>query len=63
MAENMMLVASKVKEAIKGKGCNTAGDALEALNNYVQWLIDQATKRADANGRKTVKGHDIIISD
>ncbi len=61
MADNMLLVASKVKDAIKGKGCNTAGDALDALNAWVGWLIEQAAKRAEANGRKTVKGHDFII--
>ena len=61
MADNMVLVVSKVKEAIKAKGCNTAGDALDALNNYVGWLIEQAAKRAEANGRKTVKGHDILL--
>ncbi len=61
MSDNMLLVASKVKEAIKEKGCNTSGDALEALNMWVGWLIGQAAKRADANGRKTVKGHDFIL--
>jgi len=62
MADNaMLLVASKVKEAIKEKGCNTSGDALDALNMWMHWLLDQAAKRADANGRKTVKGHDFIL--
>ena len=61
MADNMVLVVSKVKEAIKAKGCNTAGDALDALNLYVGWIIEQAAKRAEANGRKTVKGHDILL--
>ncbi len=57
----MVLVASKVKEAIKDNGCNTSADALDALNMWVHWLIGQATKRAEANGRKTVKAHDIIL--
>lgn len=63
MAKEMpvLLVASKVKETIKEQGCNTAGDALDALNGWVHWLIEQATKRAEANGRKTVKGHDFLI--
>ena len=63
MAKEMpvLLVASKVKESIKEQGCNTAGDALDALNGWVHWLIEQATKRAEANGRKTVKGHDFLI--
>ena len=54
----MMLVGSKVKAAIKKGGCNTAGDALEGLNGVVAWYIEQAVKRAKANGRKTVRTHD-----
>lgn len=56
----MMLVASKVKAALKGAGCNTASDAIEGLNAWVGWLIDQAAKRAASNGRKTVRAHDFI---
>lgn len=55
------LVASKVKAALKGYKCNTAGDALEGLNGWVGWLIEQAAKRAKANGRKTVRSHDFLI--
>jgi histone H3/H4 len=57
----MLLVASKVKGILKGQGCNTAGDALEGLNGWAYWLIEQAAKRAKANGRKTVRAHDFII--
>lgn len=57
----MLLVGSKVKAAIKGYKCNTAGDALEGLNGWVGWLIDQAAKRAKANGRKTVRSYDFIL--
>jgi histone H3/H4 len=60
-APEMLLVASKVRAAVKAAGCNFGGDALEALNGYVAWLVDQATKRAGANGRKTVRGADIMI--
>lgn len=56
----MMLVASKVKAALKAAGCNTASDAMEGLNSWVGWLIDQAAKRAASNGRKTVRAHDFI---
>ena len=63
MAEGkeMLLVASKTKEALKGGGkCNVSGDALAALNEHVHWLVDQAQKRCAANGRKTIKAHDIL---
>lgn len=56
-----LIVASKAKAILKKAGCNTAGDALDSLNGYVYWLLDQAAKRAKANGRKTVRGHDFSI--
>lgn len=57
----VLLVGSKVKQAIKDAGCNTGGDAIEGLNAWVHWLIDQATERASANGRKTVRAHDFMV--
>jgi len=59
--KEMLLVASKVKTLIKDAGCNTAGDALDGLNNYVYWLVQTAAKRAAENGRKTVRAHDFHI--
>ena len=56
----VLLVASKVRAAVKDADCNFGGDAIEGLNNYVHWLIKQATARATANGRKTVRGHDFL---
>jgi hypothetical protein len=61
MPKEMFLVASKVRGTLKEMGCNTAGDALDGLNNYVGWLVMQATKRASSNGRKTVRAHDFLI--
>ncbi len=57
----VLLVGSKVKAAIKEADCNTGGDALEGLNNWVHWLIGPATSRAQANGRKTVRAHDFMV--
>ena len=61
-SKDMLLVGSKVKAAIKEANCNTAGDALEGLNEWVYWLIQQATARASQNGRKTVRAHDFMVS-
>lgn len=61
-SRDMLLVGSKVKAAIKQANCNTAGDALEGLNEWVYWLISQATRRASENGRKTVRAHDFMVS-
>ncbi len=62
-AMDMLLVGSKVKTALKGTGkstYNVSSDTLEALNNYVYWLVDQAQKRCEANGRKTIRPYDIL---
>lgn len=56
-----LYVASKVKSAIKGHKMNMAGDALDGLNNMIYWYIEQAAKRAQLNGRKTVRSHDFSI--
>lgn len=60
-AQEVLLVGSKVRQAVKDAGCNFGGDALEGLNDWVHWLVVQATKRAQANNRKTVRAHDFII--
>ncbi len=59
-AKEMLVIASKAKAILKKSGCNTAGDGLEGLNGWVYWLLEQAAKRAKANGRKTVRAHDFI---
>ena len=58
--KEMLLVGSKTKEALKGKGYNVSSDALEAMNDYVYWLVEQAQKRCTANGRKTIRPYDIL---
>ena len=53
-----LVVSSKVKALLKKAKCNTAGDALDGLNSWLYFLIEEAAKRAKANGRKTVRSHD-----
>lgn len=60
--KEMLLVGSKTKDALRGGGkYNVSSDVLEALNAKIYWLIDQAQKRCTANGRKTIRDHDIIV--
>jgi histone H3/H4 len=63
MAKKMepLIISSKAKAILKKAGCNTAGDALEGLNGIVYYYLDQAARRAKANGRKTVRNHDFHI--
>ena len=61
--KEMLLVGSKTKLAMKGTGKNTfmvSSNAMDALNEHVYWLIDQAQKRAAANGRKTIRPYDLL---
>lgn len=60
-AKEMLLVGSKTKEALKKYKVNVSGDALEGLNEVVYWYVEQAAKRAAANGRKTVRAHDFVV--
>ena len=54
-----LVVGSKVKEAIKAEGCNSAGDLVDALSAEVAAMVKKAANRAKANGRKTVRAADI----
>ncbi len=58
MADSLV-VTSKVKEAVKSAGCNCASDFPDALSAKVQWHVKEAAKRAQANGRKTVRADDL----
>ena len=58
--KELLLVASKTKEALKGTSYNVSSEAITALNEHLYWLIDQAQKRCEANGRKTIRPHDIL---
>ncbi|OGQ04148.1 MAG: hypothetical protein A2W61_04455 [Deltaproteobacteria bacterium RIFCSPLOWO2_01_44_7] len=59
MAEDVLVVQSKVKEYIKGKGCQTSATAIEALSKKVKDLLNEAVDRAKSNNRATVKDRDI----
>lgn len=55
-----LVIASKAKAILKKNKCNTASDAFDGLNALISWYLEQAAKRAKANGRKTVRAHDFI---
>ncbi len=58
--KEMLLVGSKTKDALRGKGYNVSSDAIDAMNDYVYWLVEQAQSRCTANGRKTIRPYDIL---
>jgi histone H3/H4 len=56
-----LYVKSKVREYIKAKDCNTSSGVLDGdtFNAIIIKIIDNAIRRAKANGRKTVKARDL----
>ncbi len=56
---DMLVVQSKVRDEVKKKKANMAGDFCEALTSEVSDMVDRAVKRARANGRKTVRAADL----
>lgn len=51
-----LIVKSKIKEA--AKDMNVSSDVADALNKKVQKLIEEASARAKANGRRTLQARD-----
>ena len=54
-----LVVASKVKETIKAKGCHTSGELMDALDKKITLVLDEACKRCKDNKRSTVKPVDL----
>lgn len=52
-----LIVKSKIKSAV-GE-LNVAGDVPEALNKKVLKLLEEASERAKANGRRTLQARDL----
>ncbi len=59
MANETLVVVSKVKEYVKEKGLQTSETAVDALSAAVRELLDKAAARAKDNGRQTIKDRDI----
>ena len=55
----IVVVASKVKDAVKDLGCQSSGDLVEALSDLVHDKLQDAAHRAKENGRATVRRHDL----
>lgn len=54
-----LVVQSKVKEHIKAQGKRMSGDFIDALDAKVKALVTEAARRADGNGKGTVKPNDL----
>lgn len=59
MADEILVVASKVKKYIKDKSeMNTAGNVPDIISQKIRIMCDQAIEAARRDGRKTVKDRD-----
>jgi len=54
-----LVVKAKVKQIIKEAGMNTSAEIWAELGHTITKKVKRAIARAQANGRKTVKGTDI----
>jgi len=64
MANETLVVASKVKTFIKNKAeFKTSSETIEALSKIVEGVIETAIANAKGQGRKTVMARDISTTD
>lgn len=54
-----LIIKSNIRDAVKEKIPNVAGEVAEALNEKVQELLEKAAERAIANGRRTLHARDL----
>jgi histone H3/H4 len=54
----ILIIGSKMKDAIRKNGCNVSSDVIDALSSRVHEMIGEAVNRCKENGRKTVRGYD-----
>lgn len=59
MADETLVVASKVRAYLKGKDAMMSGDLVDALSKKVEGLLNDAVARCKGNKRTTVKPQDI----
>jgi len=58
-SKDVLVVASKVKGYVKGKGMMCGAEVIQAASDCVYCCLEQAIKRAKANRRRTVKAQDV----
>lgn len=59
MADETLIVASKVRAYLKSKDAMMSGELLDALSKKVALILDEAVNRCKGNKRSTVKPYDL----
>lgn len=54
-----LTVASRVKDVVKAAGMRSDGNLPDAINGHVQGMLEEGIQKAKANGRATVRPHDL----
>lgn len=57
--KEVLVIASKAKDVVRGAGCQSSGDLVEALSGRMHDILSSAVARAKSNGRATVRPHDL----
>lgn len=57
--KEIVVVGSKVKDAVKELGFQSSGDLVEAVSDKVHELLEAAVERAKENQRKTLRAYDL----
>lgn len=55
----VLVIASKIKDVVKAAGLQSSGDLIDGVSAKVHDLLAAAVERAKANGRATVRPHDL----
>ena len=58
-ARETLVVGSKVKDVVRSAGLQSSGDLVTAISDKVHDILTAALKRAEGNGRKTVRPYDL----
>jgi len=58
-SREVLVVASKVKEYIKGSGLQSSGEVIPALSEKIYDLLDEAMERTKSNHRATLRPNDL----
>jgi len=57
--KDVLVVGSKVKDVVRGKGLMASGDLIEAISDEVHDLLERAALRVENNRRSTMRPHDL----
>jgi len=59
MSQEILIVGSKIKALVSEEGMRSDGQLAAAVSDKVRELMKDAVARAKANGRSTVRPHDL----